>query len=139
MTTVEIKRDILKSLPSLIQRLEEAPGPCPKLDAEICEVQLRLIVPNVTWQQLRHVVEQVPCSYTSSFDLARGLSKWVLVHASDIGADGLPLVRLGNPGNVMIVLGVGQGDKGLARAMCAAALQALAIDLREEIGYDTQD
>lgn len=35
--------------------------------------------------------------YTTSLDVARSLSNWVLLQLSDIGADGLALAVLGNP------------------------------------------
>jgi hypothetical protein len=54
---------------------------------------------------------------------ARYLCSWLLLQASDIGADGLPLVRLGDPSVTAEVVGIG---RTLEQAYFAAAFRALA-------------
>ncbi len=64
--------------------------------------------------------------YTTSLDAARSLSNWVLVYASDVGADGLALVRLADTGSpVKEVEGI---HNRLEMAWCIAALKARQAD-----------
>ena len=61
--------------------------------------------------------------YTTSIDAARVLTKnsdWVLLHASEIGADGFALVVYGNPGTRTEVSGI---HSRLEIAWCIAALK----------------
>lgn len=69
--------------------------------------------------------------YTSSIDAARALSQWLLLYASDIGGDGLAMVRLGmpeHPPRTVEGYGLGGGLHALARAYCAAAIRTRIID-----------
>lgn len=66
-------------------------------------------------------------AYTTSLDAAATLSTWMLISASDIEADGLPAVRLGDPSprqGIKEVLGL--CGRTLALTWCAAALKARA-------------
>lgn len=117
----------------LIARLEAATGPDRELDWRIADAigHPSFAMKIVMWPPLSigsRADRYVP-RYTSSIDAARTLSNWLLVHASDIGADGLPLVRIANPGATPVgeVDGIafGGGKNALARAYCAAALRAL--------------
>ena len=58
--------------------------------------------------------------YTTSFDAARTISNWVLLHLSDIGADGLPYAKLGNPGESTEVTGIGAT---IELALCIAGVK----------------
>ena len=64
-----------------------------------------------------------PPPFTTSLDAARSLSDWVLIYASDIGADGLAMVKLGDPGRSPSpeVVGI---HASLEIAWCIAALRA---------------
>ena len=84
-----------------------------------------------------HSAFDAPPPYTSSIDAAMTLlDKYgVLLHLSDIGADGLPYARVGRPDldDVPILEGISSGIameatpvSGLALALCAAALRARA-------------
>lgn len=70
--------------------------------------------------------------YTDNFDAARSLTNWVLVGASDIGADGLAWVSFANPATTpsgqVEGISFGGGHGSLARAACAAAIRAYLID-----------
>lgn len=92
----------------LIERLESAPEGSREWDARIAWAINWNNVQSVSSLDAEKIIESVknadcyidvdsPPSYTVSLDAARGLSNWVLIYASDIGADGLALVRLGNP------------------------------------------
>lgn len=67
-----------------------------------------------------------------SLDTARSISTWIIVHASEIGADGMALVELSDTGGpcrpVNVVRGVGST---LAIALCAASLRARAMEMEE--------
>lgn len=75
--------------------------------------------------------------YTASIDAAMTLADgFVLLHLSDIGADGLPLCRLGNPSTTPARQYVGIAHT-LPRALCAAALRARAatpVQVDEVVG-----
>lgn len=62
--------------------------------------------------------------YTTSIDAARSLSNWMLIYASDIGADGLAMVKLGNPSLSSPSLEVYGIHSDLIIAWCIAALKA---------------
>jgi len=83
-----------------------------------------------------HHTEEEPPTYLHSLDAARTISTWVLIHASDIGADGLPLVVLGNPattpaGEVRAIAYCG-GEHALVAAFAAAALLARAAEMEDQ-------
>lgn len=61
--------------------------------------------------------------YTTSLDAVRSLSNWVLIRASDIAADGLALVELGDPSRSPSVEVTGI-HADLILAWCIAALKA---------------
>lgn len=74
-------------------------------------------------------------AYTASLDAAMKLldGVGVMMHLSDIGADGLPLARVGNPETAEVFNGIAScimtdtaPTAGLALALCAAALKARA-------------
>jgi hypothetical protein len=62
---------------------------------------------------------------STSIDKARRISNWLLLHMSDIGADGLPLVELGDC-DANKVVGIA---RDLPLSYCAAALRAVAFDV----------
>ena len=62
-------------------------------------------------------------NYTTSLDAARSLSNWVLIQASDIAADGLAFVELGDPSRSPSVEVHGI-HANLVLAWCVAALKA---------------
>lgn len=68
--------------------------------------------------------EHVP-NYTTSLDAAREMSNWLLISASDIGADGIAEVYLGNPKISQIVHGI---HSRLATAWCIASLRAIEAE-----------
>lgn len=72
-------------------------------------------------ERLRY--QNPPPHYTTSIDATRSLSNWVLIAASDIGADGLAYVKLGNPATSpsQEVMGI---HADLVMAWCIAALKA---------------
>ena len=85
----------------------------------------------------RVVYTHDPLHYSASLDAAMSLidNFGVLMHLSDIGADGLPLARVGCPGldGVPIFVGIAScimtdtaPCAGLALALCAAAIRARA-------------
>lgn len=67
--------------------------------------------------------------WTRKWEAARSLSDWILVHASDIGADGLPLVHLADPETGREAKGV--AGRTLTLTYCAAACRALAIEAEQ--------
>ena len=69
--------------------------------------------------------------YTTSLDAAMTLTNWLIITISDIAADGLALVKLGNPGTSKETIGLGIAKHAnLAITFCAAALRARAEDLK---------
>ncbi len=73
--------------------------------------------------------------WTRDLNAVRELSNWILIHASDIGADGFPLVELSDPSTSppRIARGIGLcgGPHALTRAWLAAALRARAMECPE--------
>ncbi len=119
---------------ALIARLEAATGPDEELDGEIALIAgwtygKRERERQPWWRDAQGYRAGVggwdnrPPPFTGSFDKARTLSDWLLVQASDIGADGLPLVILGNPGVTPPADATGIGAT-LPLCMCIAALKA---------------
>ena len=79
--------------------------------------------------------------YTMSLDASRSLSNWVLVFASDIGADGLAMVELGDPSHSPSVEVCGIHSI-LEIAWCIAGLRARQRDAMREIrqlGQEMED
>ena len=66
-------------------------------------------------------IKEVP-KFTTSLDATRKLSDWVWLVASDIAADGLGYVKLGNPLTSTEVSGI---HSKLEIAACIAALKSL--------------
>lgn len=76
-------------------------------------------------------IQQFPSSplYTRSVDLCRKECDWILIHASDISADGMAMVQLGDPGTNQDSIGIGSD---LPTAYAAAVCRALAIELHSK-------
>jgi hypothetical protein len=118
-----------QELLSLAERVERATGADRNLDAMI---HARDGLEGVGhWQDAP--------AYTASLDAAMTLldQYGVLMHLSDIGADGLPLAKVGRPDldNAPIFAGIAScimtdtsPVAGLALALCAAALRARASE-----------
>jgi len=126
------------ALAALAGRCEAATGADRELDAAIAEM--------VGWRRYKYDDKndhscrdsRTPApAYTASLDAAMSLidNFGVLMHLSDIGADGLPLARVGCPGldGVPIFVGIAScimtdtaPCAGLALALCAAAIRARA-------------
>lgn len=123
---------------SLIAKLEAATGPSRELDAEIaCEVFFPKLRP-AREDDHKPFQRGVPpshghiwCptgflladSFTSSLDAARKLGG-MLVFASDIGADGLPMVKLVTDTSTTPVIEYTGIAPTLELAWCIAALRA---------------
>lgn len=128
------------TLLALADRCEQATGPDRELDGAIAtslgwtDVHGSVLRADFQGGRPPGVIDwwdHVP-RFTASLDAARTISEWVLLHASDIGADGLALVELGNPTTTPTGLvrgvGYGGGQHALVLALCAAALRALAAE-----------
>ena len=66
-------------------------------------------------------------SFTSNLNDARSISNWLLVYASDIGADGLALATLADPGYSPPLEATGM-HSSLEIALCIAGLKARQLD-----------
>ncbi len=62
--------------------------------------------------------------YTASFEASRTITNWVLITASDIAADGLAYVKLGDPTQHPVAEADGCHER-LSMAMLAASLRAV--------------
>lgn len=123
-----------KTLLALAERCENAEGPDRRLDADIARAarwEHRALV--AWWYPPGSKTAQALPHFTASFDAARTICRWILISASDIGADGMARVVLGNPTppSPMEACGIsyGGGKHALALAYCAAALRACAEEL----------
>lgn len=116
----------------LAERIERAEGPDRALDAEIA-----LAVGLDIGRSKAHPQDNRLPAYTGSVDAAMSLLDGVgiLMQLSDIGADGLPLARVGCPGlaDAPIFTGIAScimtntsPVAGLAMALAAAAIRARA-------------
>lgn len=95
----------------LIAKLEAAPEGSRELDAEIAMALGEVYSP---YDRVR--------LYTTDLTAARSLSDWMLLYASDIGADGLAVVRLGDPASSREVVGI---HARLEIAWVIAAIKAI--------------
>jgi hypothetical protein len=125
----------MSKLEELALRCEQATGPDRELDVAIAR-SLGVTV----WKRNDEDTgnyETTYWKYTASLDAAIALldGHGVLMHLSDIGADGLPYARVGCPNldDVPICSGIASctltttsNVAGLALALCAAALRARA-------------
>lgn len=123
-----------KALLDLAARCEDATGPDRELDADIW------CVCGIAGGQGVIVHGSQP-AYTASLDAAMTLldRHGILMHLSDIGADGLPLARVGRPeldaapifsGIASCIMTDTSPVAGLALALTAAALRARAASDR---------
>ena len=108
----------------LAERCEQASGPDRELDLALARVQ-RVVVLQRNDDDTANV-ETTHWHYTASIDAALTLVNryGVLLHLSDIGADGLPLCNVGDCETGREFKGVGTAN--LALAVCAAALRIRA-------------
>lgn len=125
---------------SLISRLKKAEGPDRELDCDIArslgwQVQwttddAHQFIPCGIWGDERKGEKGLIPRFTESLDAARGMSNWVVLYASDIGADGLALVQLGDPSRspTVEVSGI---HPSLVVAWCIAALKARQSEKKE--------
>lgn len=114
--------DLLK----LAERVEAASGPDRGLDRDIFQaVAGGLYWPETSqWWTNDGWADRVPVCFTASIDAAMTLvDGFVLLHLSDIGADGLPLCRIGDPSSTPCGEWTGIASR-LHLAVCAAALRA---------------
>ena len=121
---------------NLITRLEAAKGPDRELDAEIAKhlgwTTFIFGGAGPCWKDTNgRIMAECP-HYTGSIDAARTISSdTLLVHASDIGAKGLPLVRLVMDTSKSPIIEHHGIARTLELAWCIAALKA-----REESNAD---
>ena len=120
-----------ETLLALADRVEQGQGGDRHLNAEVMTV-LGYVVRDTRVMDPRGATCFSIPDFLTSWDAARTVSNWVLLGASDIGADGLPLVELGNPATVPtgLVHGIayGGGPNPIVRAYLAAALRAQAME-----------
>lgn len=76
--------------------------------------------------------------WTRKLDDAVKLSDWILLYASDIGADGLPMVVLGDGSVAPSREAKGIAGGTLALTWCAAALRARAAMAKERLAGDAR-
>lgn len=121
----------------LVERVEALAGPCRVVDRAI-------------WFALQDEMTGDPLygpQFTASIDAAMKLlnNVGILMHLSDIGADGLPLARVGCPGldDAPIFVGIAScimtdtsPVAGLAMSLTAAALRARAQITRLATPHD---
>jgi hypothetical protein len=126
---------------ALAQRCEQATGPDRELDAAIW----LLCVPGATRMQWSyvHIATERTCeidetrdatgrliivpAYSASLDAARQIdTSALIVFASDIGADGLPMVKVANNTSTSPVVEHTGIARTLELAWCAASLRARA-------------
>ena len=122
----------MNELQSLIERLEKVEGPDRELDRAIHALEFPCDLfdgppDDPVYQEPNSPLWFNVPTYTASLDAAVGLSNWILLHASDIGADGLPLVQLGDPSRSPVVEVTGIHQR-LVIAWCIAALKARASE-----------
>ena len=116
----------MKMTKDLIARLEAARGPDRELDAEIAKHLgwVRAKSAEIGWYDESGMCCDVCPHYTRSIGAARSICEdAMLVYASEIGADGLPLVKLVTNTESPIVEHEGIAAT-LELAWCIAALKA---------------
>ena len=118
----------MTDLIELAERVERAPGPDRELDCLIAQhLGYQKLARGVTAAEIAHLYPGP--FYTASLDAALKLATGtVLLHLSDIGADGLPLCRLGDPSTGREWTGIAAT---LPLAITAAALRARAAATTE--------
>lgn len=109
---------------ALSLRCEQATGPDRELDAAIYIVVVRGENP-ADFRINPQFAAYIP-KYTASLDAARSISDAMLIHASDIGADGLPMVGLVADTSTSPPIEHTGIARTLELAWCAAALRARA-------------
>ncbi|MFS0736964.1 hypothetical protein ABC347_07930 [Sphingomonas sp. 1P06PA] len=131
----------MSALLDLADRVEGLEGPDRDIDREIMAL-LRLPPDYAADWGPQDNCRPAPFAYTASIDAAIALldQYGVLLHLSDIGADGLPLARVGRPDLDQVPIFTGISSQialkatpasGLAIALCAAALRARAAQVPE--------
>ncbi|MDX5370359.1 MAG: hypothetical protein LPL29_13385 [Alphaproteobacteria bacterium] len=122
------------TIDEVIALLEESPGPDIKLDVMITalvEPGWEAVDGSLTLRRWSDKCAEwhykYPPKFTNNIQLARDLSSWILLQASDIGADGLAVVVLGNPDTSPAgeVRGI---HACLEIAWCIASLKAIKAD-----------
>ena len=121
---------------SLIEKLEAATEGSRELDLSLDECVARdeegRLDLHATIRYFENQNERLPYDnigmewlphYTTSLDDARSISDWILLELSDIGADGLPLARLGDPSRSPPVEVSGIGAD-LILSLCIAGVKA---------------
>lgn len=121
---------------TLITQLENLKGPSREVDAEIAKA---MGWKSFTWEfagrcgltwyaPLNSVGHPQPPNYTGSIDAARSICKdAMVVQASEIGADGLPIVRLVTDTSTSPVIDYVGIASTIELAWCIAALCARGI------------
>ncbi len=120
-------------MPTLIERLEAATWPNRELDAEIAlatgwEFDPKFLI--LQWTSPDgQISKPSPPNFTSSIDAARSICKdAMVVQASEVGADGLPMVRLvTDTGTSPVIEYIGIAST-IELAWCIAALRARGVE-----------
>lgn len=119
----------------------EQEKPSRALDAQIADAINPPVITGILGELLRDIVVLLCPPFTRSLDAALTINYkfgngWLIVALSDIGADGLPFVKLAtpsfidktNPSVIETREAVGIGGRTLALTFCAAALRALSME-----------
>jgi hypothetical protein len=126
---------------ALADRCEAATGPDREIDCDIQEIVRSSS--SSEWEAQSMYERTLRKRYTGSIDTAMGLlDKFgILISLSDIGADGLPMARVGRPDlqDAPVFVGISSSIgrdatsvSGLALALCAAALRARATFIESQ-------